>query len=284
MVVHRLPIMLERSWRAEAREILRAEEEDGAESLEQEIEALTRIGSQNKSYNLAWPGSHCPRCGKNIRWWHNIPVVSWLLLRGRCADCSQPIPVRYPLVELTCGALGMACYLWFEPNYLQVVAMSCFCWALVAMAVIDMETGYLPDELTLSLMWGGLLYNLYSGSVPLPDAVLGAVAGYGSLWLLATGFRLVRGIEGMGGGDMKMLAMIGAWFGWKALPAALLVGCFAMLLYASLLMLFGRNARVLRFGPGLSLAGLWALYAHFHPDHPLTGIYNFQAFAAVISV
>lgn len=273
VVAHRLPIMLERNWRREASEILQAEAGTRVGVQEEQLTGtLERKAEEEKAFNLAWPGSHCPSCKNPIRWWRNIPVFSWLWLRGRCADCGERVPVRYLLMEASCALAGIGCYLLFEPDYLTVLALSGFCWVLIALAIIDVETGYLPDELTLSMLWGGILYNLYRQNIPLPDAVLGAVAGYGVLWLMANGFKLIRGVDGMGGGDMKMLAMIGAWWGWAVLPSALLVACAVTLVYAGWSELSGRSARILRFGPGLSLGGFWALFSHYYP---MPGLWEF---------
>lgn len=263
VVIHRLPRMMEQAWRLEAKAILSEANDSGP--TDHPTQALTPPADEAAApaYNLAWPGSHCPHCHKPIRWRHNIPVLSWLWLRGRCADCSASIALRYPLIELAGGLIAALCYTLFAPDWLSALGYSIFLWSLLALALIDMETGYLPDEITLSVLWLGLLFNLYTGTLPLTDAVLGAALGYGSLWLLATGYRLVRGVHGMGGGDLKMLAMIGAWFGWQPLSTGVLLACILMLLYALIRHLSGRNARVLRFGPGLAATGLWAFYNHF---------------------
>ena len=258
VVIYRLPLVLMRRWRLAAAEVL-----DPAAPLN--AGKAGEVESDARTVNLAIPRSHCPHCHTPIALQHLIPVFSWLWLKGRCATCSAPISPRYPLVELLAAGAGVCCLLALYPDYVAVVALSCFCWALIVLALIDLETGYLPDEITLGMVWAGLLYNLYSGAVPLPDAVLGAALGYGSLWLLATAFRLLRGMDGMGGGDIKMLAMIGAWFGWLVLPSAVLLGCVATLLYALGLLLAGRSVRVLRFGPGLALAGIYAFWAHLYP-------------------
>lgn len=212
-------------------------------------------------YNLAWPGSHCPRCLAQLRWWHNIPLVSFALLRGRCASCHQSISWRYPLVEATTG-VGFAWLAWMLPTPGLLIGAMGLSAALMALALIDFETGLLPDRLTLSLLWSGLLFNLFVGVVPLSECVLGAVLGYGLLWLVYWGFRLISGRIGLGYGDLKLLAALGAWLGWTHLPQVLLISSLTGLLAGGILMLSGRLTRndPIPFGPFLAGSG-WGVWA-----------------------
>ena len=250
VVIHRLPLMLHRQWRREAE----AELEDGPAHPE----SAHAADDQFERFNLMRPRSHCPACRRPIKAAENIPVLSWLWLRGKCAGCAAPIGLRYPLVE----SLGAAAALWavaaFGFTWLALAA-AVYAWALIALAFTDLETGLLPDQITLPLLWLGLLVNLGDGLTPLPWAVVGAAVGYLSLWLLYWAFRLVTGKEGMGYGDFKLLAAIGAWLGWQALPAVALMAAAAGLLYALAAILLGRQTRrqPIPFGPFLAAAG-WA--------------------------
>jgi leader peptidase (prepilin peptidase)/N-methyltransferase len=244
VVIHRLPLMLERSWRLESAEMLGVEAEVA--------EVIT----------LSHPRSRCPSCGHAIRWYENIPLASWLWLRGRCAGCGTRISARYPIVELLTGAL-FALLAWrFGPT--PVVLLWCgFVAALVALAGIDWDTTFLPDNLTLPLLWAGLVASALGWTLPLADAVWGAVAGYLSLWSVYWLFKLATGKEGMGFGDFKLLAALGAWLGLKMiLPivlAASIVGAVVgilMKLSASL-----REGRYVPFGPFLAGGGLLVLLA-----------------------
>ncbi len=242
VVIHRMPIMLEREWHAQC-----------AELAGQKPEA-------QPAFNLATPRSTCPHCGHAIRAVENIPLLSYLWLRGRCASCHARISPRYPLVELLAGLLGAAVAL-HGPASLLTLAELGFVWALLALTFIDLDTQLLPDRITLPLLWGGLLVNLHGTLASLPDAVIGAAAGYLSLWSLYWLFRLATGKEGMGYGDFKLLAAIGAWLGWQALPfvlfASSLIGAITGI---ALIVLRRHNAAVpIPFGPFLAGAGLLAL-------------------------
>ena len=210
---------------------------------------------------LIRPGSRCPSCGHAIRAWENIPVLSWLLLRARCSACGTRIGVRYPLVELATGLLTLA-VAWRFGFDLRTLAVAVLVWGLIALAVIDIDEQLLPDVLTLPLLWLGLLFNLDGGFVPLKDAVIGAVAGYLSLWLVFQLFRLLTGREGMGYGDFKLLALFGAWLGWQMLPQILLVSSVAGALVGGTLMALRRlpGGQPIPFGPWLILGGLVALF------------------------
>jgi leader peptidase (prepilin peptidase)/N-methyltransferase len=243
VVIHRLPRMLERGWQEQCAE-LRGE-----------------TPAPQPRYNLLVPRSTCPGCGHKITATENIPVVSWLALRGKCSACSVAISARYPLVELLGALLAAAAIYRFGPTW-QGLAACLFLWTLLALTFIDFDTQLLPDNLTLPLLWGGFLANLFGLFVPLREAVIGAFAGYLTLWTIYWLFKIIRGKEGMGYGDFKLLAALGAWLGWKMLPAIVLgssvVGAFIGI---GLVVLKGRDHTVpLAFGPYLAIAGMIALF------------------------
>jgi leader peptidase (prepilin peptidase)/N-methyltransferase len=242
VVVHRLPLMMQAEWRADCAE-LEGREPPPAERL-----------------SLMHPPSRCPSCGAPVRAIQNIPVLSWLALRGKCAACKSPISARYPLVELFTGALS-AWLAWRFGWSAQLAAALCFAWALVACSFIDLDTHLLPDQITFPLLWLGLLVNTFGLFVDLRSAVLGAAGGYLLLWSVYWGFKLLAGKEGMGYGDFKLLAALGAWTGWQCLPLILLVsaGAGAVIgLAAIALSGKGRDMRM-PFGPYLAVGGLIAL-------------------------
>ena len=245
VVIHRLPIMLTRAWRREAAA------EHGA------------VGDDrlDERFNLTVPRSRCPACGQPVKATDNIPIISWILLRGRCAGCAAPISLRYPLVELLGALAALAAALAFGMTWLGLAA-AVYLWVLIALACIDFETGLLPDQLTLPLLWCGLLANMPGAFTPLASAVAGAAAGYLLLWATYWGFKLVTGKEGMGYGDFKLFAAIGAWLGWQALPTVLLPAAVAGILHALPAILMGRRDRnaPIRFGPFLAAAGGLALF------------------------
>ncbi|MFN3628578.1 MAG: prepilin peptidase [Casimicrobiaceae bacterium] len=244
VVIHRLPVMLERRWQAEAAELR-------GESL-----------PEAPKFNLITPGSTCPACGHRITALENIPIISWLILRGRCSACKTPISVRYPVVEAVTGLLFALCAWQFGPTGTAIAAMA-LCATLVTLTAIDLDTQLLPDNLTLPLLWLGLIVNLSGLFARLPDAVVGAVAGYLVLWSVYWLFKLLTGREGMGYGDFKLLAALGAWFGWQALPMILLISSVIGAAVGVGLIALRRGARgtAIAFGPYLALAGLAALFA-----------------------
>ena len=250
VVVYRLPVMLERRWQAEARELLAlAPADESTPSAE--------------PFNLATPRSRCGSCGTTIPARHNLPVLSWLLLRGRAACCGARISARYPLVELLTALASAACA-WrfgFTPELAAALLLS---WTLVALTFIDLDTQLLPDDLTLPLVWLGLLLALAGvrvGEASLADAVIGAVAGYLALWSVYWGFRLATGKEGMGYGDFKLLAALGAWLGWQALPQIILLSSLVGAVSGLALIALRRQERSapMPFGPYLAVAGWLAL-------------------------
>ncbi|MEX0584808.1 MAG: A24 family peptidase [Natronospirillum sp.] len=249
VVAYRLPIMLERSWQFEALMIL-ASGEDAEE---------TRSAEQDAPFNLAVPRSRCPHCGHGIRWYENVPVVSYLALRGRCSQCKKPISARYPVVELSTGLISLAVALTLPWSWALLLWLV-FAWALIALTLIDLDTQLLPDQITLPLLWLGLLAQV-AGLLPavtLTDAVTGAAAGYLSLWLVFHGFRLLTGKDGMGYGDFKLFAAFGAWFGWQALPLIILLSSVVGAVTGiAMLLLLGRDKNIpIAFGPYLCGAAL----------------------------
>ena len=243
VVIHRLPRMMERGWADQCAEIAGREPEPGPR------------------YNLAVPRSACPACGHEITAIENVPVVSWLALRGRCSACRAPISPRYPLVEVAAGAAALAAVWHFGPTW-KGLAACVFLWTLIALAFIDADTQLLPDDLTLPLLWAGLAANLFDLFVPLATAVIGAIAGYLALWAVYWLFKLIRGKEGMGYGDFKLLAALGAWLGWPMLPQIVLVSSVLGAVGGILMILFrGRDKAVpLPYGPWLAAAGAVALF------------------------
>ena len=245
VVVHRLPIMLERAWQAETT------------AVESDVKP-----KPIERYNLAVPRSACPHCGHVLRPWENIPVVSFLLLRGRCAKCHARVSARYPLTELATALLAALSLYAFGPDWIALVAFG-LCAMLLAMSLIDFDTRYLPDSLTLPLLWAGLIVNLGdTGFAPLSEAVIGAIAGYLFLWCVYWLFRLVRGVEGMGYGDFKLLAALGSWLGWEALPQIVLVSAIAGAIFGLVATGIGkmRFEEPLPFGPFLAAGGVITLF------------------------
>ncbi len=216
-------------------------------------------------YNLMVPRSACPHCGHAIAAWENIPVISYLFLRGRCSSCKAPIGIRYPLVEAVTGALSALAMWHFGPTG-QALAAIVMIWALVALFMIDADTQLLPDQITLPLLWLGLLLNLQGWFAPLADAVIGAAAGYLSLWSVYWIYKLVRGREGMGYGDFKLMGALGAWFGWQALPALILMSSIVGAVLGGAMLLVQRKGShtAFPFGPYIAGAGLIILF--FGPD------------------
>ena len=211
-------------------------------------------------YNLMVPRSSCPHCGHQITALENIPVISWLALRGKCRKCKAPISARYPAVELLTGILA-GVLVWTFGSGLAGMATLLFLFLLVAMTFIDIDTQLLPDDLTYPLLWAGLLVNLHGTFVPLQDAVVGAAAGYLVLWSVYWLFKLVTGKEGMGSGDFKLLAALGAWLGWQMLPTIILLSSVVGAIVGISLIVFAKRGRdkPIPFGPYLAAAGLIAL-------------------------
>ena len=212
-------------------------------------------------YDLMVPRSACPHCGHQITALENVPIVSWLALRGKCSHCKAPISARYPVVEAVSGILSGLLVWHFGSGWLGLATLV-FTYLLISMTLIDVDHKELPDDLPYPLLWLGLLINLDGGFVPLRDAVLGAVAGYMVLWVVARAYRLVRGQIGMGEGDFKLLAALGAWFGWKMLPAIIVLSSFVGAAIGLAMIAIGRTKKGqhIPFGPYLAGAGMIALF------------------------
>ncbi len=242
VVVYRLPLMMESRWRKDCCELLELEAE--------ETERLT----------LSTPNSHCPNCKMAIKPWQNIPVVSYLLLRGSCANCGASISPRYPVVEAATGLLTLALGCYFPVSFALLGAVL-LTWSLITLTLIDIDHQLLPDDITLPLLWLGLLFNLGNTYVSIQDAVLGAMLGYLALWSVYWLFKLLTGKEGMGYGDFKLLAALGAWLGWQALPLIILLSSLVGAVCGIALMVIKRRGREIPipFGPYLAAAGWIAL-------------------------
>ncbi|TAM52173.1 MAG: prepilin peptidase [Burkholderiaceae bacterium] len=243
VVIYRLPKMLEAQWAAECAQLSGKEPAHG------------------QPFNLMVPRSRCQQCGHQIRWYENIPLLSYLFLRGKCSNCSTPISLRYPLVELATGALFYWCIWHFGANVTGLLWCG-FSGAIVALAFIDWDTTLLPDDITLPLLWAGLVAAaLQWTSVPLASAIWGAAAGYLSLWAIYWLFKLITGKEGMGYGDFKLFAALGVWFGWQALvPIILMASVIGAIVGIALKFSSGlREGGYVPFGPFLACAGLTAM-------------------------
>ncbi len=244
VVIHRLPIMMEMDWREQCA---------SPSSIDH--------AEKSRKYNLITPLSTCPHCQKAIAAWHNIPVISFLLLGGRCKECKASISWRYPAVEIISSLLvGLAAYKFgFSTNTL---ASSAFALALITLTFIDLDTQLLPDDITLPLLWLGLLFNINGGFTDIQSALIGAVAGYLILWSVYWLFKLITGKEGMGYGDFKMLAAIGAWLGWTSLPAVILLSSIAGSIIGIGLIVLAKKERntAIPFGPYLALGGIATLF------------------------
>lgn len=243
VVIHRLPLMMERDWLGQCAE-LRGEEPPAQEPL-----------------SLSRPRSRCPQCGHMIGALENIPILSWLLLRGRCSACRAPISARYPLVEAVTGLLTAFAAAHFGYGWAAAGAIVLI-WCLIALTFIDFDTQLLPDSITLPLLWGGLLFNLSGTFTDLHSAVVGAIAGYLSLWSVYWAFKLATGKEGMGYGDFKLLAALGAWLGWQMLPLTILLSSLVGAAVGIVLIVLAKRGRnvPIPFGPYLAAAGLLALF------------------------
>ncbi len=312
VVVHRVPRMLERSWDASVTEYLeerasaasavpaansphvattQAEGDDatptqGAGALPSgaarnkpaHAGTTTRTsipagdGAGHETYNLMHPGSHCDTCGHRLRAWENIPLLSYLILRGRCGSCGTRVSIRYPLIELASGGLAALAWWRFGPGFAAIAAFG-FAAVALTLSCIDWETGLLPDAITLPFLWAGLLINLSPAFATLAEAVIGAAAGYAFLLCVYWGFWWWRGVEGIGHGDLKLFAALGAWLGWAGLVQVLVLASAAGALVGLVLLATRRMKRdePLPFGPFLAVAGCITLFAGtpFWPALPL---------------
>ncbi len=261
VVVFRLPKMLEQGWKKECREFLADE--------------LAKPKSQNEEefITLSTPSSSCPSCQHKIRFYENIPIISWLVLRGKCSQCRSKISLRYPLVELTTAILSVVIAAHFGVTFTTLFLLI-LTWGLVCLTLIDFDHMLLPDQITLPLLWLGLLVNLNGAIVPLNDSVIGAVAGYMSLFSIFWLFKLITGKEGMGHGDFKLVAVFGAWIGWQLLPLLILMASAVGAVIGISMMMFKNHQReqAIPFGPYLAIAGwitllwgngIWAWYLSY---------------------
>jgi leader peptidase (prepilin peptidase)/N-methyltransferase len=253
VVIYRLPIMLEREWRLQAHE---------------HLTGLERVNNdQQARFNLLTPRSRCSSCGALVAAWQNIPVISWLLLRGRCASCKASISVRYPIIELLTGLLS-GVVVWQFGTGLTAAVTLILLWGLIVLTMIDIDHQLLPDNITYPLLWLGLGFSLLhdpAAGLPFPDtqtALVGAMVGYLSLWSVYWLFKLVTGKEGMGYGDFKLLAVLGAWFGWQMVPLIILLSAVVgTVVGTGMIIMLGRDRQIpMPFGPYLAGAGLIALF------------------------
>lgn len=265
VLIHRLPRMMEREWLSQMPETL---EEAGLLKGQPQLARVTNdlrtlvAPAAEQRLGLFVPRSHCPACGSRIGMLQNVPVLSYLFLRGRCANCAKRISPRYPFIELLAGIGAFYCA-WYFGFGAKAIAATLFFWAVVALAAIDQETGFLPDDITLPLMWLGLLFNVAGVFVPLHEAVIGAAAGYMVLWTVNAIFRAVRGIEGMGYGDFKMTAAVGAFLGWRELLMVILLSSIVGAVFGSLQMFAAKRGWDWKFrfhfGPYIAIAGVVAM-------------------------
>jgi leader peptidase (prepilin peptidase)/N-methyltransferase len=246
VVILRLPKMMHQEWRCQCEEFLEVPEKD------RKTEA---------SVTLSKPASTCPSCGHQIRAWENIPVISYLVLRGKCASCKTGISPRYPIIEALTAIFSVITVAVLGENTTALWALL-LVWCLIALTVIDFDTQLLPDNITLPLLWLGLILNYFGGLTEFTNAFWGAVAGYLSLWSVYWLFKLVTGKEGMGHGDFKLLAALGAWLGWQLLPAVILMSSVVGAVVGIALMVFRKHGREvpIPFGPYLAAAGLLCLW------------------------
>ena len=258
VVVYRLPKMMEKEWQEQCRLVL--------DSVELEPPVNTPDGEpehptpEQNPFNLFFPNSHCPKCDHEIKPWENIPILSYLFLKGQCSHCQTRIPLRYPAVELFTGILSAVVAYMLGPTW-QCLAVLFLTWALIALSLIDFDHMLLPDEITLLYLWAGLIININGLFVPIEQAVLGAIIGYLSLWSVYWLFKIITGKEGMGYGDFKLLAMLGAWMGWQLLPLIIILSSIVGATIGISLILFkGRDRQIpIPFGPFLAAAGWIAI-------------------------
>lgn len=248
VVIYRLPIIMERTWRKECRALLNIENKE--------------FSDKDSKFDLITPRSRCPSCGHKISAWENIPIISFLLLRGKCFECKMPISFRYPLIELLSAATACVIAIHFGCSLEALLAML-LTWALIALSIIDYDTQLLPDDITLPFLWLGIIANMFGMFTDIHSSLLGAIFGYLSLWSIYIAFKLVTGKEGMGYGDFKLLAMLGAWLGWQMLPLIIILSSFLGAIIGVGLILFRNHEKnqPIPFGPYLALAGWITLIA-----------------------
>lgn len=251
VVIHRLPIILTNEWTSDCREFLseQTKTEEGKEDKPVEV------------FNIATPRSQCPNCQHKITAIENIPIISWLFLRGRCSSCHKKISIRYPLIELSTALFSILVAYTFGVQWFTLAALV-LTWSMISLALIDFDTQLLPDNITLPIMWMGVLMSLLSISpISLEDSVIGLLLGYLSLWSIYHLFKIITGKEGMGYGDFKLLALLGAWLGWQSLPLILFLSAVVgSIVGISLILFLGRDKNIpIPFGPYLASAGFISL-------------------------
>ncbi len=247
VVIYRLPKMMERDWQEQCKEFV---------SNNNDIAAISTESEQQEPFNLMVPRSRCPHCDHQIKAWENIPVISYLILGGKCSGCKAKISARYPIIEIATGLLSAAVVFYIGFNWNGLAALV-FTWSLIVLTMIDFDTYLLPDDITLPLLWLGLIVNSFGGFTDLSSALWGAITGYLSLWSVYKLFKLLTGKEGMGYGDFKLLAALGAWMGWQMLPQIILLSSLVgAAIGISLIVIRGRDKNIpIPFGPYLAIAG-----------------------------
>ncbi|MCZ6802455.1 MAG: A24 family peptidase [Proteobacteria bacterium] len=251
VVILRLPVMMKRDWQQQCCELLDLDD--------------TEYHKEKTNINLITPRSHCPDCKHQIKAIENIPVISYMFLKGKCSNCGNKISIRYPLVELV-SALTVVIVAFYFGVSLQTLFAICLTWALIALSMIDFDRQLLPDDITLPLLWLGIIINLFNIFTDIESSILGAIFGYGSLWFVYIIFKLVTGKEGMGHGDFKLLAVLGAWFGWQILPLIIILSSLVGAIIGIALIVFKSydKSTAIPFGPYLAIAGwvsmLWGPY------------------------
>lgn len=258
VVIHRMPVMMKREWQQECNHYLSEYKKEVYDKNSKQLEAP--IDAFPAKYNLVVPGSACPKCKSNIKAIHNLPIVGWLMLRGKCASCRTKISARYPVVELITGCL-VAFLAWHFGPTIEFALTTLLTFCLVALTGIDLDEMLLPDQLTLPLLWLGLIINLGGTFATTSDALIGAAAGYLSLWSVFWLFKLLTGKEGMGYGDFKLLAVFGAWFGWQVLPLVILLSSLVGAIVGIALIVFKKlnHGNPIPFGPYIAAAGWIAM-------------------------
>ena len=258
VVIHRMPVMMKREWQQECNHYLSEYKPEVFNKSKQQLEQP--IDPYPEKYNLVVPGSACPKCKTNIKAIHNLPILGWLMLKGKCSACETSISVRYPIVELVTGCL-IAFLAWHFGPSLDFALSSLLTFCLIALTGIDLDEMLLPDQITLPLLWLGLIINFNGVFTSLPDALIGAVAGYLSLWSVFWLFKLLTGKEGMGYGDFKLLAVFGAWLGWQVLPVIILLSSLVGAVVGITLIVVKKlnQGNPIPFGPYIAAAGWIAM-------------------------
>ena len=258
VVIHRFPVMMKREWQQECNLYLNEYHEQLIKPIADKLDKP--IDEYPEKYNLVVPGSACPKCKTDIKPWHNLPIIGWLMLKGKCASCNTSISARYPIIELLTGTAVAFLAFHYGPSW-EFAFATLLTFVLIALTGIDLDEMLLPDQLTLPLLWLGLLINLDGTFTSPTDAVIGAAAGYMSLWTVFWAFKLITGKEGMGYGDFKLLAVLGAWFGWQLLPLIILLSSLVGAVVGITLIVSKKlhQGNPIPFGPYIALAGWIAM-------------------------